>query len=73
LLVFTSEWNVAGTRDRSRVGDVRVGRFTVDDRLEKIAYEERIAREERMELPASGRRIKGNTGIALTGGASTSF
>lgn len=49
------------------VGYVRGGRFTI------YTCPERIACEERMELPVSGRFGTRNTGVVLTDGASTSL
>jgi len=50
------------------IGYVRGGRFTI------YTCPERIACEERMELPVSDRRInKGISGVVLNDGASTSF
>lgn len=49
------------------IGYVRGGRFTI------YTCPERIACEERMELPVSDRRIKRITGVVLTDGASTSL
>ena len=49
------------------IGYVRGGRFTI------YTCPERIACEERMELPASDWRVKRNTGVVLTDGALTSL
>lgn len=49
------------------IGYVRGGRFTI------YTCPERIACEERMELPVSDRRIKRITGVVLTDGASASL
>ena len=49
------------------IGYVRGGRFTI------YTCPERIACEERMELPVSDRRIKRNFSVVLTDGASTSL
>jgi len=49
------------------IGYVRGGRFTV------YTCPERVACEERIELPVSGRHIHGNTGVVLADGAPTSL